>query len=163
MAAQLRRQFDRSFSEPYRPPPAPFVDLLAIRLAGRRHALRQDQVSGLVARRPVVAIPSANRHLLGLAGIRGALVPVFSLATLAGVEESGEQPQWLVLCGREEPLALAFQDLEGYVRIPLTDLVGAEATGVVAVIDGEARVLLDVPTIVGRVRRGRGAEATNER
>jgi chemotaxis signal transduction protein len=165
-AALLRRHFDQAFAEPHRPPPAASVDLLALRLSGRRYAIRQDQVSGLVARRPVIALPSSHPHLLGLAGVRGVLVPVFSLAGLMGATASGERADWLVLCGHDEPVGLAFQDLDRYVRVPLTALhVGRDGGPgqAIALVDGEPRVLIDVPELLATVRRNRAGEPAKER
>jgi chemotaxis signal transduction protein len=174
MAALLRRQFDESFARPHRPPPAPHVDLLAIRLGGRPHALRQDQVSGLFAGRPVVALPSSQPQLLGLAGVRGVLVPVFALAALVGADAPGERPHWLVLCGRDEPVGLAFQDLDRCVRVPLTaihrggagsSLAGADGATAhtIALVEGEPLVLLDVPEILADLRRIRVEDPAKER
>jgi chemotaxis signal transduction protein len=172
--ALLRRQFDESFALPYQPPPAPYIDLLSIRLGGRPHALRQDQMSGLFAGRPVVALPSSQPHLLGLAGVRGVLVPVFALAALVGADAPGERPHWLVLCGRDEPIGLAFQELDRYVRVPLTAIhrggeggspAGPEggAGHAIALVEGEPLVLLDVPEILAGLRRTRGADPAKER
>jgi chemotaxis signal transduction protein len=166
LAALLRRRFDQTFAEPHPPPPAALVDLLAIRLGGRRHVLRQDQVSGLVARRPVIALPSSHPQLLGLAGVRGVLVPVFALAGLMGAEAPGERADWLVLCGHDEPVAFAFQNLDGYVRVPLTALhVGRDGGPgqAIAMVEGEPRVLIDVPELLARARRSPAGAPANER
>ena len=78
-AAALRQAFDLSFALP--PPPAsPEVeDLLTIRVAGNPYAIRLRDIAGMVAGRKVVPVPSVTLDLLGLAGMRGGVVPVFGL------------------------------------------------------------------------------------
>ena len=100
--------------------------LLKIRVSGDAYAIRVSEISGLATDRKIVAFPSPISELLGLAGIRGALVPVYSLAGLLGHGTESGQVRWLVLCGTDEPFALAFGDYEGYVRIPQTQLYSAE-------------------------------------
>jgi chemotaxis signal transduction protein len=61
----------------------------------------------LLPAKDIVPLPvgsAAPFGLLGLCGVRGALVPVFSLAALlahgsAGAARADEAPHWLVLCG----------------------------------------------------------------
>src|ERR1039458_7695948 len=83
-AAALRQAFDQSFALP--PPPASqeVEDLLAIRVAGNPYAIRLRDIAGIVAGRKVVPVPAVRLDLLGLAGIRGGVVPVFGLASILG-------------------------------------------------------------------------------
>jgi chemotaxis signal transduction protein len=127
-AQALRSAFDRAFSEPPTLAAASTEDLLAIRVAGDSYALRVSELSGLVSNRKVVALPTRAPHLLGIAGVRGALVPVYALAGLLGYDVARSPGQWLALCGRQEPVALAFEELEGFLRVPSAHLhpVGVE-------------------------------------
>jgi len=158
-AAELRRAFDRSFASP--PPPAPleFEDLLAIRVAGDGYAIRLREISGVVAGRTIVAVPAAHGDLLGLVGIRGAVVPVFGLASLLGYGPPPAPPRWMVLCGAQEALALALSDLEGHLRLPTSSLQAARrlpTTGhfvdQVASTAAGARAVLSIPLIVAALR-----------
>jgi len=101
-------------------------DLLAIRVSRDAYAIRVSEISGLATDRKIVAFPSPIPELLGVAGIRGALVPVYSLAMLLGYNAETERTRWLALCGTEDPVALVFSDFEDYVRVPLTQLYAAE-------------------------------------
>ena len=121
----LRREFDRSFSEPARRHDADHVELLAVRAGGRPYALRLAQTSGLYPDRPVTALPGPVGALLGVAGFGGAIVPVYDLAALLG-HPVAERPRWLVLATGSPPLALAFHALDGHVRIP-ADVIVTEA------------------------------------
>ena len=45
-------------------------------------------------------------------------MPVYSLTLLLGYSQDADQVRWLVLCGSEEVVGLAFSDFEGYIRVP---------------------------------------------
>ena len=81
-AAQLRRDFDSSFANP--PPVAgeAVQDLLAIRLGARRFALRLSEIAGLYADKRITPVPGAAAGMLGIAGFRGSILPVYDLQRL---------------------------------------------------------------------------------
>ena len=123
-AAELRRDFDRSFAEPPRARRPPSVDLLAIRLAGDPFMLRLSAVSGVFASKKLTPLPGASPELLGIAGFRGSVVPVYDLSMLLGYPAS-DKPRWLVLAAAQ-PVALAFEGLDGYLRLPLDRIAQPE-------------------------------------
>lgn len=126
-AVELRSVFDRERAAPSSSRTEVQTEsLLAIRVSRDAYAIRVSEISGLATDRKIVAFPSPISELLGVAGIRGTLVPVYSLAGLLGYGAVAGQVRWLVLCGTEEPFALAFTDFEGYVRIPQEQLYSAE-------------------------------------
>ena len=120
-AAQLRDLFDRSFQTASAESALQTEDFLLIRVANLPYALRVSEVSAVAAHRRVVAVPSRRTDLLGLAGIRGSLVCVYGLAALLG-HASDSTATWLALCGSAEPVGLAFQELEVFVRVPRGDV-----------------------------------------
>ena len=115
--ADLRGDFDRSFAEPARRHDVEYAELLAVRAGGRPYALRLAQTSGLYPDRAVTPLPGPLAALLGVAGFGGAIVPVYDLAALLG-HPVPDRPRWLVLAGGAPPLALAFHELDGHVRVP---------------------------------------------
>jgi chemotaxis signal transduction protein len=126
-AAELRSVFDRARAAPFRSGAEEQTeDLLAIRVSRDAYAIRVSEISGLVTDRRIVAFPSPIPELLGIAGIRGVLVPVYSLAMLLGYHAETERTRWLALCETDDPIALVFSDFEGYVQVPLTQLYAAE-------------------------------------
>ncbi len=165
-ARAMRSAFDRAFSEPPAYAVASTEDLLAVRIAGDGYALKVSELSGLVSDRKIVALPSRAPHLLGIAGVRGALVPVYALAGVLGYVGTQPAPRWLALCGRHDPLALAFEHLEGFLRVPRTDLhpVGSAfsrqhvAEGVRA--GGIVRRLVDTRSVVAAMQGGAGVPGT---
>ncbi|WP_238013182.1 chemotaxis protein CheW [Dactylosporangium sp. AC04546] len=156
--ADLREAFDRSFAEPPRQEVAGHDDLLAIRAGGQRYALRLSQAAGLFPDRPVTRLPGPLPALLGVAGFRGSIVPVYDLAAVFGGPPPASGPaagaRWLVLAAGAPPVALAFEALDGHLRVP-RDRVVEEATGhgprgclrgIVPLDDG-ARPIVDVPAV----------------
>jgi chemotaxis signal transduction protein len=126
-AAELRNAFDRARAIPFLPDAVERSEnLLAIRVSGDAFAIRLSEISGLTTDRKVVAFPSPLSELLGVAGIGGRLVPVYSLAALLGYGAHAGQGRWLVLCGTEEPVGLAVNELEGYLRVSLARVYAAE-------------------------------------
>jgi purine-binding chemotaxis protein CheW len=120
-AAELRRQFDRAFAEARPPQPAPSEDLLAIRLGGETYALRLGEIAGLVAGLAISPVPGLDAPLLGIAAIRGAVTPVYDLATMLGHPPT-RRPRWLVLAaGTRTGFAVA--EFDGCRRVPSSGVV----------------------------------------
>lgn len=122
-AAHLRAAFDGAFAKPPPEAMAATEDLLAVQVAGDSYALRVSELTGLVVDRKVVSVPSVRGELAGIAGIRGVLVPVYALSSLLGYAAQGAPARWLALCGASETLGLAFDKLEGFLRVSRSDLV----------------------------------------
>jgi purine-binding chemotaxis protein CheW len=108
----LRAEFDSAFAARRTVPPAE-TPLLAIRIGAAPYAVRLLEAGGLATAPRIVPVPSRRRELLGVAGLRGEVVPVYSLARIVLGADDGEPPRWLVLARGEERLALAFAHLEG--------------------------------------------------
>jgi purine-binding chemotaxis protein CheW len=159
-ALELRRAFDRSFAVAQRVERGGFLNVLAIRIASEGYALRTADVAGLFKDRAVTPVPSAAPGLLGLAGVRGAVVPVYDLRSLLG-QPRGAQPRWLVLAAGSEALGLAFDGFDGQFRVAREDVAGAgpdtaqDQDKVGAVRTGDVlRRIVDVPTLVERIKDG---------
>lgn len=115
-AADLRREFDRSFAEPPRADPELVEDLLAIRVGDEPFAIRLAQVSGLFVDRKITPVIGPAPEFVGLAGFRGAIVPVFDLGALVG-QRPTTGARWLVVAA-DAPVALAFHGFDGHLRLP---------------------------------------------
>ena len=81
---ELRDAFDRSFAQAPSTEAAAVENLLAIRVGAHPYALRMAEVSGLFADKKVTRLPSPVSELSGIAGLRGAVLPVYDLAMLLG-------------------------------------------------------------------------------
>jgi len=115
--AELRAAFDRAFAAPVRTGAAVRHDLLAIRVDAEPCAIRLSEVGGLFADRRVTPIPASDAALIGIAGFRGAIVPVYGLRAVLGQAPHQEVPRWLVTAVTA-PVALAFDLFEGHLRVP---------------------------------------------
>ena len=120
-AAQLRQDFDGTFAMPASLASQEVEDLILVRVAGDPYAIRLIDIAEIVTECKVVSVPAVTPDLLGLAGIHGGMV-VFSLSSVLGYAPDPGSPRWMILCGTEEPIALAFSDFEGYVRLPASAL-----------------------------------------
>jgi chemotaxis signal transduction protein len=130
-AAELRNAFDGARAIPFSSQAVERMEsLLGVRVCGDAYAIRVSEISGLANARRIVELPSAIPELLGVAGVRGVLIPVYSLAALLGYNAEAVQGRWLVLCGTEEPVGLAFNDFEGYVMVSSEQVYNAEPNDV---------------------------------
>jgi chemotaxis signal transduction protein len=124
-AATLRREFDRAFAEPIRAATAVKEELLSIRAGEQAYAIRLSEIAGLHVRKKITRVPGGNASLCGIAGFRGALLPVYDLQALLG--HSGvETPRWLVIASGA-PVALAFDVFERYLRASIDEIVPQSA------------------------------------
>lgn len=162
--AALRRAFDQSFAVPPAEASEAVEDLLKIKVAGDPYAIRLGDIAGIVARRKVVPVPGGTPDLLGPAGIRGGIVPVFDLELLLGYPRAAEAPPWMVLCRSDDSIALAFPEFEGYARLPkssihLDDTRRSAQPHVkeIARLGAESRPVISIPLIVATIRNRTGS------
>ncbi len=121
-AASMKAAFDETFARSPHALETATEDLLAIRIGGDPYALRVRELTALLVDRRVVPVPSPRPELLGLAGVRGALVPVYGLSSLLGYGTNGAAMRWLAVCGRAQSVGLAFDELESFLRLPRPSL-----------------------------------------
>ena len=114
-AAELRVAFDRAFAEPIVLDTAFKEDLLKIRIGAQACAIRLSEIAGLHADKRITAVPGSNAALRGIAGFRGAILPVYDLEILLG-HTNTRPPRWLVIAAGA-PVALAFGVFEGQLRV----------------------------------------------
>lgn len=120
-AQGLKRAFDGSFASAPERRDADTEDFLAIRLGGDPYALRLREISGLFADRRISPLPSGLAELLGIAGFRGTILPVYDLRALLGYPASST-PRWLVTSA-DKPLSFAFDAFEGHMRLERSVIV----------------------------------------
>jgi purine-binding chemotaxis protein CheW len=158
--AEMRRLFDESFAVA---PPARVAEpeaMLAIGMAGEHFALRVREISGLaVSSEKVVPVPSRVPELLGLTGIRGVVVPVFSLARLLGFDSEHGPTRWLVFCGESHtPIALAFETMERLFEVSSADIFAREDApshryvGATVSKDKTLRGVISIPSLVEHIK-----------
>ena len=145
-AAKLRLAFDQAFAEPVRLDTAVKELLLAVRVGTQSLAIRLSEINGLFADKMVTPVPGGHAALRGIAGFRGAIVPVYDLKTVLG-EASDAPPRWLVTAAAA-PVALAFDAFERQLEIPREAILPRAS---VADIRGFAREFVGAKEFVGPI------------
>jgi chemotaxis signal transduction protein len=140
LAAALRREFDDAFARVPHVDRADGVKLLAVVVGQDPHAMRLSEIAGLFVDRRITPVPGPLPELLGVAHVRGVLVPVYDLRLVLGYP-AGPPPRWLVVAAAR-PVALAFDQLDGHLVVSpdsIADEPGATSP------DGQARAVVEVP------------------
>lgn len=114
-AEELRQSFDSSFTKPHTPPAAGSEEFLGIQVAGDSFLLRLREVAGIHADKVVTPLPGSAAGLLGVAGFRGKILPVYDLASFLGYPGGRRAPRWLAVSA-ESSFAAAFDRFEGRCR-----------------------------------------------
>jgi purine-binding chemotaxis protein CheW len=121
-AALLRAEFDRGFAAPPLAASEAGERLLIVGIAGDRVLLRLRDIGGLFADRRIVAVPRANAALIGIVGLRGAILPVYALGVVLGYPPAERVPRWLVTAAAV-PLAFAVDHVDRHIEIALNQIV----------------------------------------
>jgi len=156
-AAELRRNFDRSFAEPPRSLRTASLDLLAIRLGGEPYALHLAAVGRLFAGKKFTRLPQTAPEFLGIAGFRGSVVPVYDLRVLLG-GAGGAPLRWLVVTA-DSSVALAFDGFDGHLRLRQEDIARQDRVDAarphvreLARVAGLPRPIVDLASILMVIR-----------
>jgi len=148
----LRDAFDLSFAAPAGVGHAAYVDFLTIRVAGDPYALRLSEVASVHADRKLVTAPSLLSELVGIAGFRGVLTPVYDLGAVLGYPAQPNS-KWLVLTQHSSPIGFAFEVFDAHLRVAPDRVSASEpsanAAARGAVHSGKITVpLLHLPSLV---------------
>lgn len=148
---ELRHVFDATFAQPPPPPSAPTVALLLVRAGGETVALKRSDMIGFVRGESIARTPANSPAFLGLAGLRGGVLPVWSLAGLLGrVPAPAGSACWLALAQAraDAPCAFACEAIERMIFLPETELATADSAGRILVSWGAARLpVVDLPAL----------------
>jgi chemotaxis signal transduction protein len=160
-AAAMRREFDQGFADPPRTRQGDTIDLLAIRLGGRGHALRLSDIGGLFTDKPLTPLPNVPPGFLGLAGFRGKALSVFDLGRWLGHPASGPMRWGVIAAG--QAAAFAFEGFEGHLRAATQDIVAPEdaasRTHIAGLLrhpgasGGETRRVIDLSSVLDALRQ----------
>ena len=165
--AQLRSAFDESFAAPAASREH-HESVIQVRVGSEVFAIRTGHITGLVKSRKVVPLPSRIPELLGLAALRGSLIPVYDLAALLGIPPGVNGSSWLILVPGDTPIGLAFDGFEGQ-QVPewLCDERSARSPEPVRQLvrmGSAVRAVLDIPGVAEAIRKRAGlAEPAKER
>lgn len=139
-AAELRREFDRAFAHPPLARIEEAESFLAVRLGGQPYAVRLTEVAEIFKDREVVRMPGPRSEFLGLAGLRGGIVPVYSLPILLGYPPSSAPARWLLLAAPDRSVAFAVEEFEGHLRVDRAEITPATGNAMTARLGEHAYV-----------------------
>jgi chemotaxis signal transduction protein len=114
-AARMRRDFDALFAEMAAERGAAEESFLALSVGGDPYALPVAQIRGLARDRTLAPLPRAPEGFLGLAGLRGAVLPVWDLAGLLGYAPAAGR--WLAIAAGDAAWGAAFERFDGYLSL----------------------------------------------
>jgi purine-binding chemotaxis protein CheW len=133
---------------------------LTFKSEGRFYALPAASVSEVVRMPPLARVPQAPRSLMGLANLRGSVLPVASVRALLGRQEvATTHASRLIVLDGASPVALAVDEVSNLVRVAPGKVKTAEAgiaseagerlSGVFE-IGADVTKILDVPELLRR-------------
>jgi purine-binding chemotaxis protein CheW len=144
-ADDLRRDFDGAFALAAHAP-EPREAMLGVRVGGEVCMLPLADIQTVMRAGVVTPAPSSRRELVGVAAVRGRIVPVFDLAALLGAAADTSR-DWLVIA-QGHPVAFAVAAVDGYVAVPRAAIVGTTVT-----LDGVARPIVPLGRMVEDLTR----------
>src|SRR5580693_8381250 len=101
---------------------------LTFKSEGRFYALPAASVSEVTRIPPLARVPQAPRSLLGLANLRGSVVPVASVRALLGREDAATtHASRLIVLEGASTIALAVDEVTSLVRVAPEKVRTAEA------------------------------------
>ncbi|MBL9037550.1 MAG: chemotaxis protein CheW [Archangium sp.] len=166
----LRRDFDQAFALPITRLADVNERFVTLRVSGMRHAVRVRELSGLSVIRHITTVPRGAPGLLGLVGLRGALVPVYSLAALLNGGAPERVARWLLLHGAgANIIGFAASEFDGYAEIPRATvhrLAASEASRShvkeVTHAEGHALGVIDLAAVAQVVSQSIGSPPVNK-
>ena len=151
-ARQMRESFDRAFALPAQYTDTAIENLLLIKTGTDPYGIKIAEIAGLFCDKKIEPVPSPYRAFLGLAGVKGSVVPVWDLGELLGNGAAPNKPRWFVIVAGTPAWALGFTDFEGCIKIPRSDLCpmpGQRASHLPETcrMAGGARPVLSLPSL----------------
>lgn len=113
---KLRDGFDRGFAEPPQRRSSAMEEFLLVSAGGTPLAFRLTDVGALHSGKTVVPVPIRVSELLGVAAFRNAVLPIYDLRALLGLEAK-RSPRWIVATRSESAVGLAFDAFVRHIRI----------------------------------------------
>jgi chemotaxis signal transduction protein len=145
---ELRQAFDSSFAFPPPSTEDDLVDLLAVTADAGALAVPLTDMAGLTTDRTITPLPGSPPTMLGVAGLRGHLIPVYDLARVLGKGQAKES-RWIVLAAGSPAFAVAVDRVDGHLRVPreaIAEPTGETTHAVVHTRDGP-RPVVDLATV----------------
>lgn len=113
---EMREAFDHGFARQVGELSPHWHDFLLVRLGALPHALPMAEISALQRMPPegITPVPGPLSALMGIAGHKGRILPVYDLTALLGLS-AARQAAWQVVT-QDPPVILAIDEFERHVR-----------------------------------------------
>ena len=157
----MMNDFDALFARPAVCSAGERETLLGVRLGGDLHALRIRELAGLEPMRRIVPVPGGRQGLRGIAGLRGALLPVYGLAELLGYTGgTARGGRWIALCRADGLVGLELPELQALLQATPDELCpspGGAGRGPIrgvlrcAATEGGVYALVSVPALLEQI------------
>jgi purine-binding chemotaxis protein CheW len=160
---EMRRAFDGAFALPRAARATDVEQAVIVQAGAQLLACRIHEVTRFESDRKVIPLAGLP-GLVGVAGIRGKLVPVYDLATVIGAPAAGAT-RWLALCGEGETIGLAFSRIDRFVRVPREDVYAIDEAAATSHVRQLLRAgttayhVLDVGSVLSAIRARSAGEA----
>jgi chemotaxis signal transduction protein len=164
----LRHHFDHAFTVPVAGQAAPQVKVLSIGIRGRPFSLALQELRGVHRCPKLTALPSRMPEMIGIAGIRGVLIPVYDLGALIGLPARSEHA-WIALAANQG-VGFAFDEYQSHSTLDAALFARAtpDASGLLSIPESDAggRPIVNISAlvelIVQRVEPGTGIKERPE-
>ena len=90
-----------------------FMELVIFRVNGQPYGMKIDYLEGIEAIENVTPVANAPANIIGIANIRGEVVPVLDLAARFGTRCIAERPQYLLIRINGEPMCFRVDSVDG--------------------------------------------------
>lgn len=138
------------------------TDVVRFAIGSERFAIEAAVVRRIVPLPPLTKLPGTPPYALGIANVRGQLIPVFDLVRLLGIPPTGETTQ-LVVLGRDAfdfgILAGAVTEMVSIAAVPRGD--ARSARSILRVLS-DGCSLIDGPALIDDPRLVIGAHAPHQ-
>jgi len=144
--AQLRVEFDSTFSRLPVASTDDLTDVLALRIGDEPCLLRLSEIAEVIAHPVLTGVPTVVPALVGITVGRGSPVAAYDLGLLLG--RAAVVPRWLVLAAAEPGVAIVFEHFDGYRQTSLGP-------------NGSAQ-LVEMTTLIGAITRLSPSRSSNQ-
>jgi purine-binding chemotaxis protein CheW len=149
-AARLREAFDATFAAPSAGRVGPGRRLLLVGVGGASCAVPLEHCAAVHAAATITPLPAALPAFRGVAAVGGAILPVYDLAALLGLDARFPHRAWLLVAAGRHPVAFVVDGVEGYAEIEAE--AGSAPTEVAVVtVDGVPRRVVALGSIVAAI------------
>jgi purine-binding chemotaxis protein CheW len=100
---------------------------LTFRIGGALYAIGAETVSEVIRVPPVARVPLGPKGLLGIANLRGDVLPIASLRGLLGLEAAAPATTWAIVIEGAAPVGLAVDAVETLASVDEADIETRQA------------------------------------